>query len=105
MYINSVENLLVGIEENKKREFLPPFAVELFMKDHRSYCVRNVMRWYENRKTVILEVWDMEMLSSQEKEAIKSSMTSPPLKHSELENVYDQLKSAEVVVRTDDIMY
>lgn len=101
MKINFVEGWLKHIAEAKEKKIIPPFVVEIVMRDHRSYYLQDVIQWDEESGTAVLRVWDLRALSDQDKEILKLRISHPYGEKPKPEDLHPYLDWANL----KDIMY
>lgn len=107
MKIDFVKDWLRHIAEATEKELIPPFVVEIVMRDHRSYFLQDVLQWDEESGTVTLRIWDLRALSDQDREVVKLKVSNPIDKkiNGEGKNLHPHLNFANLRIAIKDIMY
>ena len=105
--MNWMQGWLKSIAESKEQEIIPPFCVELVMRDGRSYYLQYVTGWEGESGTAVLSIWDFRALSDQDKEIVKLKISKFPPKEidGEGKNLHPHLDRANLRVNIKDIMY
>jgi hypothetical protein len=89
-------------------EIVPPFCVEIVLRDGSRYYLRSVSAKGEETKTLVLKIWDLRLLNDKaDLDALKQRLNGE-LKRSELineKNIHPKLGWAKLRIHLDDIAY
>ena len=107
MKIDHVVDWLKALHESTKKELVPPFGVEIIMRDHRSYYLQDIILWDEESDSVVLRVWDLRALSEKDKEVVKLRLTKIRAEEidGEGKNLHPDLDFGNLRINIRDIMY
>ncbi|MBA7513755.1 hypothetical protein ES705_05773 [subsurface metagenome] len=105
MEVNYIEGWLKIIAESKDKKPILPFTVEVVMKDHRSYYLRDVAEWDDKSGTALIKIYDFRGLSKQDKEIVKLKISNIYNRETKPEEIHPYLDWANLRVNIKDIMY
>jgi len=86
---------------------IPPFCLELFLRDGRSYSVHSLAYYDESSSSIILRIWDPRALSDEDMQQLRETLNEilarqklePP------EAVHPKLDWGLLRISADDIWY
>lgn len=88
-------------------DIVPPFCVELVLRDGSRYCLHSVSAKNEDTKTLVLRIWDLRALTEADLEELKQNLNKA-IDRSELlkeQKIHPKLDWANLRVHLEDIAY
>ena len=86
---------------------VPPFCVEVVLRDTTRYYLHSVLEYEEDSNTGVIRIWDLRAFADDELENLKERLNHI-MDRSELgraEGVHQKLDWANVYLHTDDVAY
>ncbi len=88
-------------------ELIPPFCVELVLRDNARYYLHSIVAFEEETKTLCARIWDLRALQPKEVDEIKQRLNKIRSRKdlSPAESVHPKLDWANLHLHFDDICY
>jgi len=91
---------------DKDKTPIPPFCLELFLRDGRSYYVQCLLGKDEKSKAMVFSIWDLRSFTASEIEDFKLNLKNYSRdKLRSFQDVHPKLDRAHLWVHLDDIWY
>lgn len=90
-----------------KGEPVPPYCVEVVMKDDARYYLHSVVAYEDETRTMCMRVWDLRAMNEKEQKQLKARLNKIRNRRdlSPAEKVHPKLDWANVHVHYDDVTY
>lgn len=86
---------------------VPPFCVEIFLKDNRSYFLHSVTLWEDSDPVAVVRIWDLRDMSNREIQKVKEALSKVKdrKEFGSPESIYPKLDWANLRIPKENVAY
>lgn len=89
------------------QDVVPPFCVEIFLQNQRSYFLNSVCYWKDDDPVAVLRVWDLREMTDTDIKSLKEKMNviSERREYANETKIHPKLDWANLRIHKDYIVY